>query len=725
MLGLAQVRTASGLDSMDPQNRELSRPFDYSMRISRLTVDKLGVKLYDKVSAVIAELIANAYDADATEVTVFAPMGAFLASRPGGTLTDKGFEVKIVDNGCGMTPKQMQDFFLVVGAERRKDTRGSVSPRFKRKVMGRKGVGKLAPFGICKTIEVISAGGDLVSVDSKNSSGSGYLTSHIVLDYDGIVAVRSEPDDRYKPTSGKRDQSLSDRSGTTIILKNFEKRKVPDIKTLDRELAQRFGLQSQNWQIQLCDNTKCELTSTTVGKFTIPTMPNTKITFQSDDHSVHYPNGRIELNQAGFKHNGKLYPLSGWMAYSKDSYKDELMAGVRIYCRGKIAAQTSIFNQRAGFTGEHNIRSYLVGELHADWLDEEEDLIQTDRRDILWSDELVAAFEDWGQKMVKRIGNLSRDPLRETTLELFLKTGNVENRIRDEYPADDHQPIRECAQELARSFGRTIRRDEAEDSIVVNELVDLSITLAPHVKLDSMMKEAVDDADRPLFILTSLLRTARLAELSSFGRIAKDRLKVLERLKFLKDAQDTSENDLQQLIADAPWLINPEWAPITANQSFSRLGEEFEKYYEQRTGQPISLGDFKQTKKRPDFVLSNQEGMVQIIEIKKPHHRLTNPEMDRIISYHENMEAFLKDSAQEEFSKFFRDFHITLVCDYIELTGAQRAAFNGYLGDEGKKGKLTHMSWAAFLLKTRQVHQDFLDEAERQRDAVSPVSRSS
>ena len=41
--------------------RGLSMSVEYSMRISRLTVDKLGVKLHDKVSAVIAELIANAY----------------------------------------------------------------------------------------------------------------------------------------------------------------------------------------------------------------------------------------------------------------------------------------------------------------------------------------------------------------------------------------------------------------------------------------------------------------------------------------------------------------------------------------------------------------------------------------------------------------------------------------------------------------------------------------
>lgn len=38
----------------------------YEMQISRMTVDKLGVKLYDRAYAVIAELVSNSYDADAT-----------------------------------------------------------------------------------------------------------------------------------------------------------------------------------------------------------------------------------------------------------------------------------------------------------------------------------------------------------------------------------------------------------------------------------------------------------------------------------------------------------------------------------------------------------------------------------------------------------------------------------------------------------------------------------
>ena len=225
---------------------------EYSMRISRLTVDKLGVRLYDKVSAVIAELIANAYDADATQVTVRAPMGQFLATRAGGTVADKGFDIEVVDDGIGMTPRQVQDFFLVVGAERRNDTsRGDSSPRFKRKVMGRKGVGKLAPFGICKTIEVISAGGDFVDGSGADSGSTGYLTSHIVLDYGGITALDDEPDERYKPVVGDRDDSYSPKSGTRIILKDFSYRRVPELDVLGRQLAQRFGIPSTDWHVQL------------------------------------------------------------------------------------------------------------------------------------------------------------------------------------------------------------------------------------------------------------------------------------------------------------------------------------------------------------------------------------------------------------------------------------------------------------------------------------------
>lgn len=693
---------------------------EYTMRISRLTVDKLGVKLYDRVSALIAELVSNAYDADATEVFVRAPMGQFLATRAGGAISDKGFEIRVIDNGTGMTPGkagQMQQFFLVVGADRRKDRwRGAVSRIYKRKVMGRKGVGKLAPFGICKVIEVISSGGEEI----ERKTDKGFLTSHVIMNYDDIVAEDDENRD-YHPEIGELNNTLRERSGTEIILREFNFRRVPSIEDLSRQIAQRFGIRSENWKIILQDNDKTpcdEDDLRIVGAFDVETMPNTRISFQYVDgtRKVVKPDGGVISDlTSGFEYSGRFYPITGWVAYAKSPYKDDLMAGIRIYCQGKIAAQTSVFGLRTGFTGEHNIRSYLVGELHANWLDEDDDLIQTDRRDIFWSDELGAAFQEWGQRIVQRIGTLSRDPMREAALRIFFKTGKVEERVRAAYPSTNEKPIRKNAVEVATTLGKMVSRANAEDREVVRELVDLSIALAPHITLDEMMRQAADQTDTPLAALSAILRTARIAELSSFGRIAQDRLKVIDRLETLKDNSETKEDSLQNLIEDAPWLINPEWAPVVANQALGTLRREFEKYYSEKTGICLSLSDFENSNRRPDFVLSSQEGIVQIIEIKKPKHKLRNEEVDRIVSYHDNFESFLREEGNREINKFFKDFHITLVCDEIALTGSQKAAFDGYLN----KGKLTRFNWSSFLSRTQIVHQDFLAEARRQKTLPS------
>ena len=684
---------------------------EYTMRISRLTVDKLGVKLYDKVSAVIAELISNSYDADATQVTVHAPMGQFLATKAGGSISDKGFEIKIEDDGIGMTPKEMQDFFLVVGAERRTDSRrGTTSPIHDRKVMGRKGVGKLAPFGICKTIEVISASKSHCKLTHEGKRG--HLTSHVILNYDEITTEHDEMGEPYKPSVGRHDDKSSERHGTTIILKTFNYRKVPDVDLLSRQIAQRFGILSENWKVVLFDNTRTNSEGRFVGSFDVDTMPNTRIEFGD---KVTEPDGEISDLRAGFEYDGKFYPVTGWVAYSKNPYKDDLMAGIRIYCRGKIAAQTSVFNRKAGFTGEHNVRSYLVGELHADWLDEENDLIQTDRRDVLWSDELATAFQEWGQLVVKRIGTLARNPMRKAARDLFFETGHVEERVHDAYPADDQKDIREQAIKIARMLGNTISTAEAKDEEAVGNLVDLGLMFAPHVTLDDKMKAAAEREHTPLSALGSLLRTARIAELSSFGRIAEDRIKVIKRLETLKDDEDTKEDSLQNLIEDAPWLINPEWAPVTANQSLNRLRSEFEKYYKRETGQVISLAPFYDPAKRPDFVLSSQDGVAQIIEIKKPDHTLKNEEMARIIKYHNCMKSFLDAEENAKFREFFQDFHVTLVCDHLNLTEAHDTAYQHYV----QTNKLTRVSWRDFLLRTETVHRDFLFEAARQRALVS------
>lgn len=687
----------------------------YAMRISRLTVDKLGVKLYDKVSAVIAELIANSYDADATEVTVAAPMNEFLATKTKGVVKDKGFEIKIVDNGIGMTPAQVNELYLVVGKERRRD-RGDISPGFKRKVMGRKGVGKLAPFGICEQIEILSAGGQKVTKGGKE----GYVTAHLILLRSEIL---SESDQEYAPKVGDLDDTLSESSGTTITLRDFHFRQVPDAVTFARQISQRFGITSKNWKIAVVDSTKGEGDPQRVreiDEFDVDTEPGTKIEFKERAGGKFVtlgPDGKeVSEFRAGFTYEDVFYPITGWVAYSKEPYRDDLMAGVRLYCRGKIAGQTMLFNMRAGFHGEYDIRSYFVGELHVNWLDEANDLIRTDRQDILWSHDLGVQLEIWGQALVRKIGTLSREPQRKKSWEIFLEKSGLEERLNKLFPEDSHEDIRRNTMEVAKAITRLAKPDELQITDNVRSLADLSMALGPHITLTKALKDAADDSATPLQAVTQILRLAKVAELSSFGMIVHDRIEVMRKVEDLKDDSTTDELELQNLIAEAPWLINPAWSPITANQSFSSLKREFEKFYEKNTGEKAALIDFKNssTKKRADFVMSSQDGKVQLIEIKKPGHALKNDEMQRIDTYIQTMQEFLDNPGHDGFKENFSGVRVTLVCDKLSLTGTPKSSFAGYKKD----GTIQHITWATFLHLTKQAHKDFLNRADKIKSRV-------
>jgi len=700
----------------------------YVMTISRLTIDKLGVKLYDRVSAVIAELVANAYDADATEVTIKAPMEAFLASMQEGKVKDSGYSIVVCDNGTGMEPDVINSFYLKVGAERRRDpARGDRSKKFGRKVMGRKGVGKLAPFGICSTIEVISAGGELTQgLDPDGKPATGYKTAHFILKRDEIV---SDADVNYEPTVGSLDETISPSAGTILKLSDFTRRHVPEMASFARQLSQRFGVRSRDWQIFLVNTLKAPGSAdrqAEIGEFSIETMENTKVTFEGpastdsvtlaerSNYRTIGPDGKQQLPsiEAGFVHtDGRFYPITGWVAYARQSYRDELMAGIRIYCRGKIASQTNVFNRKSGFTGEYNVRTYLVGELHADWLDEGEDLIQTDRRDILWSDDLGEAFEKWGQGIVQLLGTLSREPLKKHIWEQFLEAGDVINRIETAYPGDRWKPIRDTTLRIARLVGERLRPGEVQDRDHVDSLVQLSLMLGPHVLLDDALRDAAAEETAPLAVVMTILRTARVAELSSYGMIAEKRVRVIEKILELKDDPANLESALQSSIEQAPWLINPTWSPITANQSLTNLKREFEKFYESETGNKINLADFEPGGKRPDFVMSSQDFGLQIIEIKRPQHRLDNGDWDRIQVYIDVMTKFLDHPGHEEFKAIFKRFTVTIVCDELGLTGAQNRAFTAYRDDR----TVEHITWTAFLRRTQHMHREFLAEAERQR----------
>lgn len=95
------------------------------------TIEHLGIQMYSVLPNAIAELIANAYDADASYVRI----------KIRDTAEDKS--ISVIDDGVGMSFDEINNCFLRIGRKRREDGQG-VSRNKQRKVTGRKGLGKLA-----------------------------------------------------------------------------------------------------------------------------------------------------------------------------------------------------------------------------------------------------------------------------------------------------------------------------------------------------------------------------------------------------------------------------------------------------------------------------------------------------------------------------------------------------------------------------------------------------
>ena len=437
------------------QRSRLNSP--YHLRTSRLTVDKLGVKLYDKASAVVAELVANSYDADAAVVTVRVPLSVHLGTTVGSVVQDRGFSIEVEDDGHGMTPEEAIKYYLRVGTDRRRRLAdGSRSRKMKRPVMGRKGIGKLAPFGICRRIEVWSAGGAKTT--------NGYVVTHFFMDFDKIV---TDEDAAVPLEVGDDDRTWSPKSGTRIRLTNFLAKRVPDEETFFRQLAVRFTFARPDFQIFILDTAKSGSKPRKLEPHDIPLYPGTRIDLAS---------------RPVIADDGTTLPVQGWLAMAKEAYKNEEMMGVRIYARGKIVGVTRDFNQPAGFTGEFTMRSYLVGRVEAEWLDldQGDDLIRTDRQDILWDSDYGQLLRSWGAELIKEIARSWRHPRRTRVRDLFMQRSDFEARAKRRF---GDKEVARVAVELAKKFGGFAAEDELGHDDYLDGLSDFILSVAPHQAL--------------------------------------------------------------------------------------------------------------------------------------------------------------------------------------------------------------------------------------------------
>ncbi|WP_172763114.1 ATP-binding protein, partial [Neisseria gonorrhoeae] len=190
------------------------------MSFEPTVIEHLGVKMYSHTVPAIAELIANAYDACATEVEV--------------RLFDKPeHKIVIKDNGIGMSFDEINDFYLRIGRNRREEKQASPCGRIP---TGKKGLGKLALFRLGNKIEI--------------STIQGNERVTFTLDYAEI----KKSERIYQPEFQKESVKPNTENGTTITLTELTKKQGYPLDNYVGHLSRLFDFPAQDFKIKVSLN---------------------------------------------------------------------------------------------------------------------------------------------------------------------------------------------------------------------------------------------------------------------------------------------------------------------------------------------------------------------------------------------------------------------------------------------------------------------------------------
>lgn len=326
------------------------------LRFDPHTIEHLGIKMYSQLPHALAELVANAYDAASTNVSIHLSDSDPLNKT-----------ITVIDNGDGMSYEEVQENFLIIGRKRRDYDATRLNSK-NRRITGRKGVGKLALFGIGKNIQIeTTRRGD----DNKTVFN---------LDWDDIL---NETSGQYNPPFEIIKKKNPEEHGTTIVLSRLTR--VSDFNENDIavSLSKLFNCFSNDFNVSIVRNSSEPLLLT---REMLYDNINQQFSWRVEDI--------VYVLDDDYKHK---VDLKGLIVSSEKPIKPDLR-GISLYSNGRLVNAAGFFGvPEAGHTF-----TYLSGWIDADFLDEmDDDLISTDRQSLSWDLQETKDLQAYLQKIMR------------------------------------------------------------------------------------------------------------------------------------------------------------------------------------------------------------------------------------------------------------------------------------------------------------------------------------
>lgn len=537
------------------------------------TIDHLGVKLYSTIPPMIAELISNAWDADAHNVYLY-----FNSNNP------KSIIVR--DDGSGMDFDELNEKFLKIGRNRRIAT-NSDRTLGDRPVLGKKGLGKLSMFGIGKRITIST-----IKDGKKNS---------FIMDYEEIK--RRSQEKKYEPEVIDFEISTPERTGTEIRIDNLARQTGFDLHAIRRNILNRFSIFSSDFIVHINDDENLRIDQNGI------ITENHQFKWEFPNDFCNEQKSLQELFDFG-KNNG----INGTI-YTSATPLSKKQQGIVLFSRGKLVQESMSFSERAN----DNFFQYMAGSFSVDFIDEspEVDNCSTDRKSLAW-DTYENTDLDLLKQLLEKVVSITQNKWRQSRKEA--KKQRIKERgINLDQWIDNLNP---AEKPLARKIVDAILENEniSDDAVgnyisYIRDMYGFTGFQDFTAKLDEL---GVLGNEHAIKLLTDWSEI----EAKEYAKISMGRIKTIEQFdKYIKD--NASENKvIQKFLEEFPWLLDPKM------EKFER-----EVTYTDLLKRTFSDDNELESNRRIDFLCTKSSGVVHVIELKRPNIKLTVKQIQQIAEY--------------------------------------------------------------------------------------------
>lgn len=421
---------------------------EYRLNVDPRILELLGPNLYTNIYYVLAELIANAYDADASNVYI---------------ISNKD-DIRVEDDGHGMSYEagDIAKYLNVAGVSRTTEEEAQTKSKTRRK-MGRKGVGKLAALSVSKNVDVLTVA---------DGEKSGFVLARRPENGNQLKAI---PDERISFDRIKD-------HGSAIIMRDPEYRLHKTLAAVKRNLLKIFPLVDADFRIHVIRGAESVMVEdfdrSVMDELSSLITLGEKFAPLCDLVPDLYPEKRGELVE---RRSEKVIPVKLKARDEKEyEYSLEVHGWIGTYktTRGRKAEMTdfpdnfiSLFaNEKMGefnilpVVGQNKLNEvYVVGQLHVDLfeLTELPDMALSNRQGYKSDDPRYEAVRDYVRS------ELLSDILKKR--ELFTDLGKTKKKMEKE------KAQREGEERLKKSVD-SFRKKTSEDA--VNALEALGTNLS-------------------------------------------------------------------------------------------------------------------------------------------------------------------------------------------------------------------------------------------------------